>query len=168
MRREVSENGAYDIYTNTMHYPKAMQPTHCRWEQLPPPPEDSDFSAWKTGYGNDREKSNGTTAPGETDSTKNTIFPPVPPAVSSKFMVVDTVFQSPPTSTFGPPGPEGSSLDIGPKGLTDVPEDVWQELPDDCKEAFLEARDEERKWKASWGTESQDKMRGNYKIAYNY
>ena len=38
MRNQV-KNGVYDIYTNQMHYPKNMQPTHAKWEQLPDEPD---------------------------------------------------------------------------------------------------------------------------------
>ena len=38
-RRQALE-GVYDAHTNIMCYPKTMQPTHARWEEVPP--SDSD------------------------------------------------------------------------------------------------------------------------------
>jgi chromatin structure-remodeling complex protein RSC7 len=33
--RRQALDGTYDAHTNIMHYPKAMQPTHARWEEVP-------------------------------------------------------------------------------------------------------------------------------------
>lgn len=35
--RRAQLGGSYDIHTNSMQYPKIMQPTHARWERVPPP-----------------------------------------------------------------------------------------------------------------------------------
>lgn len=35
--RRTNLGGTYDIHTNSMQYPKIMQPTHARWERVPPP-----------------------------------------------------------------------------------------------------------------------------------
>ncbi|KAK2750956.1 hypothetical protein FQN57_000031 [Myotisia sp. PD_48] len=38
--RRKTLNGVYDIHTNTMLYPNIMQPTHVRWEAVPPSEKD--------------------------------------------------------------------------------------------------------------------------------
>ncbi|EEH44305.1 uncharacterized protein PADG_00594 [Paracoccidioides brasiliensis Pb18] len=136
-RRE-NLNGQYDIHTNTMLYPRIMQPTHFRWEVVPPP-ETSQANRSElfrsastaalglskdtpaTPAGNASKPPNGHSVKAEKDkpARKNasTIFPPVPAVFSRKFEIHDILYESPPDSTLSRPGPDGDSQDIGQNGL---------------------------------------------------
>ena len=48
---------------------------------------------------------------------------------------------------------------LGGKGLVDVDEEVIACLDERCREEFEKAREEERKWRMSWGTEAGDGAR---------
>ena len=160
-------NGVYDVHTNVMQYPKIMQPTHAKLEQVPPEAPMLKYPTATNGEANS-EQVNGTgPSANEQDLTTDTIFPELPASYTRNFMVTDTYYKGPATSTFGYPGPEGSVVDVGPPGLTQIPEHVLAELPEECRQAFFEAREEERKWKSSWGTEDDDKARAKVHISYN-
>ena len=103
----------------------------------------------------------------ESDAPEASIFTPVPEILSRNFLITDTYYESPPSSTFGYPGPAGSVQDVGPGGLSEIPEHVWSELPDDCREEFLKTREDEREWRARWGTETEDKARAEIRVTYN-
>ncbi len=150
-----------------MQYPKMMQHTHARWEQVLP-----DLVESKTqDISNDRTLSdhvngNVPVSHGPEQAT-DTLFTPLPDHFARNFMIVDTYARGPPTSTFGFPGLPGSVIDVGPPPLTDVPEDVIAVLPEESKTAFLAMRDEARRWQSSWSTEGRDKMRAEVHITYN-
>jgi chromatin structure-remodeling complex protein RSC7 len=133
----------YDVHTNTMHYPKTMQPTHAKWVQI-----------------NDEAETNGLTN-GHTheDEETPTLFPPVKPIYSRNYMIVDTAYETPEFSNLGVPGPDGDVHDMGFNGLASIPDDVKAELPPDCLAAFEEALAKEMAWKTKWGTEGSDGMR---------
>jgi chromatin structure-remodeling complex protein RSC7 len=163
-------DGVYDTHTNMMFYPTIMQPTHAKWEQIPPPSAPSSPETEKKQLTNG-DLPNGTAnhhdEPVDTDvSQQPTIFGPVPPVVSRNFTVVDTTFTSPPLSGTGYPGPDGSVLDpaSGPNGLSSIPDDIVDELPEECRKAFEEARRTEDAWKRRWGTEKESGMRGVLKV----
>lgn len=173
--RRQNLDGFYDPHTNIMQYPKIMQPTHARWEQFTAPTpyaskalrpsSDAATGALINGalnHDNDHEMDDG-----DYEQEPETIFPPVRPLYSRNFLIVDTHFVGPPISDLGVPGPDGDVVDLAPHGLTDVPDDVLSELPRDCLKAFVEARDEELKWKNSWGTEAGDGLRARFKVDYN-
>ena len=82
-------------------------------------------------------------------------------------MISDTYYESPPASVLGYPGPDEEFLDVGPGELTRVPENLLSELPEDCRQAFVEARAVEKEWKARWGTEKKDGARARLRITYN-
>lgn len=163
MNRRRNLHGVYDVHTNAMQYPKIMQPTHARWEQIPTASPES-----KKLRISDGESANETISPvpGQGQGS-DTIFPAVPAAYTRTFMITDTYYKGPSSSTLGYPGPDEAVLDIGPPGLTHVPEKVLAELPDSCRQSFYEARAEERQWKESWGTEDDDHARSQLRITYN-
>ncbi len=131
-----------------MHYPRILQPTHARWEQI-----DDNEAALTADHKHE-----------EDDDESRTIFLPVDPLVSRNFRVVDTIFESAPSSLYGLPGPDGDELDVGFNGLSSVPEDIKAELPPDCLKAFEEALAREKEWKSRWGTETQNGLRRPLKI----
>jgi chromatin structure-remodeling complex protein RSC7 len=144
--RKANHSGIYDPHTNLMHYPKIMQPTHFRWEQVNDEEEDTHTT---NGVSQLTNGVNGVHLNGTShqdlrpkSSSKNTIFPPVKPIVSRNFM------------------------DVGPNGISGISEEILAELPPECRKAFDEAKEKELEWKNRWGTEKQDGMRGELKIAF--
>jgi chromatin structure-remodeling complex protein RSC7 len=160
-QRKLTWSGVYDPHTNALHYPKNSQPTHIKWEQLPVDDEDGGASQEPTA----NESSEMTDANSLLETPKSK-FESVPPIVARNFLVTDTIFVSPAISGVGDPGPDGLSTDVGPHGLPDVASDLLDELPEDCREALLEAKKMEAEWKSQWSTESQDGMRGTLHIGY--
>ncbi len=157
--RRYNLDGVYDVHTNVMQYPKIVQPTHARWEQIPPPemqdPDTVKVVSSTISHIEDR------------DEAANTIFPPIPPVYTRNFMISDTFYTTPASSTFGYPGPDDDVLDVGPKGLYSVSEDVLATLPEDCRKSFIETRAKETEWKESWGNEKDDSKRARLRITYN-
>lgn len=154
MRRQSLE-GAYDPHTNVMQYPKIMQPTHGRWEQLPTGPA----SSIPLSYDQRRESVN--------LPAVDSMFPDVAPVFTHNFAISDTYYVSPLYSGLGIPGPDGPAMDVGPGGLTEVPQDIVAALPDENRQAFEEMKLEEIKWKLSWGGEDEDRARAKLRISYN-
>ena len=66
--RRSTLDGVYDTHTNMMFYPTIMQPTHARWEQVPPPPAPSDTKLLTNGLTNGYKHMNGTTEHNDHDS----------------------------------------------------------------------------------------------------
>ena len=168
--RQQNLGGTYDTHTNVMQYPKIMQSTHAYWEQL------STSSGAPTAVrgivnsdGENAAQQKALERGDESDDTLSaeTIFPDVAPVFARNFLVTDTYFLGAPLSSLGFPGPDGEIFDIGPGGLTQVPENVVAELPDGCRRAFDDARAEEAKWKATWGLEDDDGARAQLRISYN-
>lgn len=87
------------------------------------------------------------------------MFGPVKPIYSRNYMIVDTVYETAPSSNYGVPGPDGDAHDIGFNGLSSVSDDVKAELPPDCLKAFEEALEKEMRWKNRWGSESTSTSR---------
>ncbi|PBP24496.1 putative nuclear localization protein NPL6 [Diplocarpon rosae] len=137
-RRDVLK-GIYDPHTNIVHYPKHMQPTHARWEQI----DDHEVAA-KEGLSN-----------GFAEAGEGSMFTPVKPIYSKNFMIVDTVYESAPASDLGVPGPDGDFHDIGFNGLSRISDDIKAELPEECRLALEKALEKEMQWKNKWGSESQ-------------
>jgi chromatin structure-remodeling complex protein RSC7 len=149
-----------------MHYPKIMQPTHVKWEEL----SKSDYSILHVSNGVSELTNgvhqvnlNGTHIEANQPSTT---FSSVSPVVSRNFLVVDTKFESPPIPGLGIPGPDGDVLDVGPNGLPNVTDEILAEMPQDCRKALLEAKAEEQQWKQKWGTEVEHGARGQLKIGF--
>jgi len=181
--RRSTLDGVYDTHTNMMFYPTIMQPTHARWEQAPPPPAPSDTKLLMNGLMNGHKHMNGTTEHNDHDSAmdiediprsqesplQSTIFSDVPPTISRNFAVIDTHYTEPPVSGTGYPGPDGHTTDptSGPNGLSSISSDLLDELPEDCRRAFEEAKRTELQWKKQWGTEAHSAMRAGLRIGFN-
>ena len=158
-----------------MHYPKIMQPTHARWERVPAPAATLDEQPYTNGLTNGHALTNGSTDHNDHENamdvediprsqeatTHPTIFNSVPPVVARNFAIVDTHYTAPPISNAGYPGPDGHIHDpsSGPNGLCSIPNDLLDELSEDCRRAFEEARRVESRWKKQWGTEAQSTLR---------
>lgn len=144
-----------------------MQPTHARWEYVPA----EDERLMTTGKIQNRSEGDWTDgiarATQDSDQSTETIFKPIPAAYTHNFLITDSYYEKPFSSSFGYPGPDGAILDIGPPDLSHVPEHVLLDLPEDCRQAFLEAQDEERRWQSKWGTEEKDQARACLPISYN-
>ena len=161
--RKSTHDGVYDPHTNMMFYPTIMQPTHAKWEQIPPQPSTDSPQQQK-------HLTNGSTQTTNNEpSSESTIFPAVPQVVSRNYAVIDTTYTAPPISNAGFPGPDGTITDptSDSQGLGTIPSDILDELPEDCRQAFEAARAAEVGWKQQWGTEAQSGMRGGLKIGFS-
>lgn len=142
--RRANLHGVYDVHTNIMQYPKIMQPTHARWERVPPAPEatviaaglSTDMNALNIasngsslGEANaqpvseptqSHEPATGEPVSAETTTTPSTMFPPVPANIYDRHVVQDIIYESPQYSNMGIPGPDGDVHDIGPNGMVSV------------------------------------------------
>ncbi|KAF4633940.1 hypothetical protein G7Y89_g4179 [Cudoniella acicularis] len=145
--RRTNLNGIYDPHTNIMQYPKIMQPTHARWEQI----DDHEVEA-------NADLVNGDNQDHKQDESSS-MFPPVKPIYSRNFMIVDTVYETPSASNLGVPGPDGDLYDLGFNGLSAVSDEIKAELPPECRGAFEEALAKENEWKSRWGSEGQSTHR---------
>ncbi|KAJ5215081.1 Chromatin structure-remodeling complex subunit rsc7 [Penicillium chermesinum] len=181
--RKATMNGTYDVHTNAIHYPRIMQPTHVRYERVSPPDSRStaelmdDMSSLSIGSKgphftqvdptsqsqNAARPNNEPSTPNETtEEQAGNIFPPVPISVSSKYTSSTNL---PPYSNMGLPGPDGDLRSLGPNGLVSIANprhvefmnpEIIAMLPEDCKEALLDAAANEVEWKSRWSTESED------------
>jgi chromatin structure-remodeling complex protein RSC7 len=147
VQRRRNLNGIYDPHTNIMQYPRTMQATHAKWIQVDDNYVDSDTTLLKDHAENAEE-----------EETKS-IFLPVKPIYSRNYMIVDTVYESAPSSSYGVPGPDGDVHDLGFNGLSTISDDIKSELPPECLAAFEAALEKEMQWKTKWGTESSDSSR---------
>ena len=165
-----------------MHYPKIMQPTHVRWERVTTPATNLDDEPSTNGLTNGHALTNGATnhddhenamdveeVPRSQEITHPTIFNSISPAVARNFAVVDTHYTAPPISNAGYPGPDGHILDptSGPNGLASISSDLLDELSEDCRRAFEEARRVENGWKRQWGSEAQSTLRQGLTIGFS-
>ncbi|KAI5255742.1 hypothetical protein E4T42_01803 [Aureobasidium subglaciale] len=141
--RRANLDGVYDINTNLMFYPKIMQPTHVKWEHVKST--------------EDAPNSNGEPA----------VFQPLPDRISRNYLVTDTYFESAPRANLGVPGPDGDADDLSTNGLSTIPQDVLDELPEECRAAFNEAKNAEIAWKSKWHNEHTDGARGKLRIGFN-
>lgn len=124
-----------------------MQPTHAKWIQIDDNEEFKDTKLLKD-----------SSAPKEEEESKS-IFTPVNPIYSRNYMIVDTVYESAPTSSYGIPGPDGDVHDLGFNGLSTISDEIKAELPPECLAAFEVALEKEMQWKTQWGTEISDSSR---------
>jgi len=152
-QRRAAWDGIYDPHTNAMHYPKSTQPTHVKWEQIRDEEEETVDEKVPNGTSDEQHKA-------------KKLFSKVPDVVNRNFMVTDTVFVSPSISGLGIPGMDGDTYDIGPNGLPEVTEEILEELPDECRDALLAAKQKEYEWKTTWSNETENGLRGNIKVAY--
>ncbi|GAB7351439.1 hypothetical protein MBLNU459_g2105t1 [Dothideomycetes sp. NU459] len=168
--RRANLDGVYDAHTNLMFYPKIMQPTHAKWEQILPDATAPSLPALNGDHANGH-LTNGDSQHTSTvnDDSRPPVdsFKPVPDVVSRNFLVTDVYFETPPISNLGVPGPDGSVDDLGPNGLSDIPDHILDELPEDCRIALEQAKAAEAEWKGKWGTEATDGSRGSLRIGFN-
>lgn len=150
VRRENSE-GLYDIHTNTVQWPRTMQPTHARWESVERERDNGRYDEKKqlaNGSNGDQD---------DIDQELSSIFKDLNPVYPRNFMINDLSLEGAPESTFGPPG-----LDNDPRSLASLPRDILNELPADCRQPFEEAKARELSWTSKWTTESADGKRGRF------
>jgi len=150
-----------------MFYPKIMQPTHAKWEQVVDHPSDNQPADTPHIGNNSLVNGDSSNLSPHTSHPRSDTFKPVPDVVSRNLLVADTYFECPPIANPGLPGPDGNITDLGPNGLSTVPQDVMDELPEDCRVAFEQARDAELAWKSKWSTEQSDGSRGTLRIGFN-
>ncbi|CAK7244994.1 MAG: chromatin structure-remodeling complex subunit RSC7 [Sporothrix thermara] len=139
--RQTTLAGVYDIHTNIMQYPASMQPQRARAVLV----EDE-----------------------ATDPDQSAVFPPLPPQVARNFYVTDLHLATPPAGIapaaydrFRVSGDDGKTSDAAARqdflspfqGLSAVPDDIRDLLPDECRAAFDAARDKEQQWFSQWGAE---------------
>ena len=144
--RQKNLEGVYDTHTNSLQYPKIMQPTHARWEESTCP----------------------TYSPSaEPDQARESRFPRVPAILKRNFLISDIYYVNPPVSDVGNPGPDGDILDVGTPGVATTSVSVAAEMPADCLLALKRARSDAMKWKNSWAGEERDGARAQLRITYN-
>jgi chromatin structure-remodeling complex protein RSC7 len=155
--RRQNLNGVYDINTNMMHYPRIMQPTHARIEQI------SDIAT-------------AAADPDQQHQQQSATFPPLKPAIARNFLVMDTHLETPPagvapaaydlpfrsgsgSAAYGEASAEADFL--APfRGLRTVSQEIIDLLPEECRQPFLEARNKEIGWFERWGDEKEVMARG--------
>lgn len=173
-----------------MQYPKIMQPSHARWERVPPP-DDGKKSNKLVEDMSTLHLTNGTTPKADDDNdmvdddaekkvpqataAPSSILPPVPTVSTRRLAITDVYYESPESSTLGRPGLDGDVHDVGTNGVISManplhPEfvsaEVLAELPPECKEALVEAAAREWAWKSKWRTESTDAARAQFLKSY--
>ncbi|KAL8758773.1 MAG: hypothetical protein Q9199_001248 [Rusavskia elegans] len=144
--RRKNLEGVYDPHTNTLQYPKIMQPTHAQWEESTRSIDSSSA---------------------EHDQRIDSRFSEVPAILKRNFLVSDTYYVNPPVSDVGNPGPDGDVLDLGPRGLVTTSGSVAAAMPVDCLRALHSARGEAMEWKKAWAGEDRDGARAPVRITYN-
>ena len=127
--RDENREGLYDIHTNTMQWPKNLQPTHARWERVTYQeyPQEEDVDVLSSNF-----------------SKLNAVY-------GRNFRIHDLCAESAPSSHMPNPG-------LGSEGqsLASVPLEILDELPADCRKAFDNAADVELNWRSKWLNESTD------------
>jgi chromatin structure-remodeling complex protein RSC7 len=153
--RKDNQNGVYDIHTNQLHYPAITQPTHARWETLPPP----SLSI----------RSSNSSSINSLDDEKESLFTPPTEKQLKNNLIVDTIYTSPQFS--GPLERTGARIDeyrnelsFGTAALSDVTDDIIALLPPDCQQAFHEAVTKEQDWASEFGNEVTDAGRAKLRI----
>lgn len=144
--RRANLNGVYDIHTNQMHYPRIIQPTHARIQQV----VDSE----------------------DTSSSSSSGLPPVKPSISRNFLITDVEVELPPAGISSAayevpfrtsPADRAASARadfLSPfKGLSAVPDDIRDLLPEECRKAFDSAVKNEEEWFGKWGDEKDTMCR---------
>lgn len=127
-----------------------MQPTHARWEAVGP--GDATIPTGPSYL------TNGISDEPEKVLLKNeSIFPKLDPVYPRNFMIHDVHFESAPDSGMVVPG---TSVDT--KTLASIADDILEELPPECRQAFDEARTRETEWRSQWSTEATDGRRAHF------
>jgi chromatin structure-remodeling complex protein RSC7 len=136
--RQNNSNGLYDIHTNSTQWPSALQPTHARWS-----------------IENDG-KDHGIDLSAEL-AEKMTIFPRLDAVYARNFRIHDLYLETAPDSTMGVHGIADDET-----SLSNIPTEIVDELPAECREAFQEAKYRETEWKTRWRTEAIDGRRAHF------
>ncbi|KAL2866743.1 chromatin remodelling complex Rsc7/Swp82 subunit-domain-containing protein [Aspergillus lucknowensis] len=176
--RQQNLGGVYDLHTNLIQYPKIMQPSHARWERLPPPDprtaskltkEMSTLTLANGATGDDNANIQAETeGDSKLEEDTPTIFSTIPAAFSRRFAILDIHCEGPPYSNMGVPGPDGDVYDLGTNGLISIanpkhPEfvspEILEDLPPECREALIESASQEWEWKSRWCSEVDDGAR---------
>ncbi|MCJ1473833.1 hypothetical protein MMC13_002485 [Lambiella insularis] len=174
--RRANLAGVYDVHTNHVHLPKIMQPTHAKWEavdEISPATDTENPIPNGISDLNLTDNNTPTNDPRNLDTASSpppppkVHFTPVPPLIQRNFLTADEYYVRPPISNLGVPGPVSSEFDCGPKGLTDVSDEIIALLPEECRGPFFEARELEIQWKARFKTEQEDGHRADLKITYS-
>ena len=121
-----------------MQWPSILQPTHGRW------------SVENDGGDNGNDL-------GAESAKKMTIFSRLDAVYARNFRIHDVHLETAPDSTMGVPG----IADNG-EGLDNIPDDVVDELPPECRGPFEDARSGEAAWKSRWRTEAVDGKRAHF------
>jgi chromatin structure-remodeling complex protein RSC7 len=158
MRRKTL-NGVYDPHTNMMHYPSIMQPTHARWERVPDIEAKSIEEMNGSLHSFSKDHNHEDEISPDADARPASIFAPVKPAYSRNFLIVDTLYENPPYSHLGTPGPDGCGIDTSFNGLSAISDELKDLLPFECRKEFNKALSKELEWKEKWTTEAKDSMR---------
>lgn len=124
-------NGIYDIHTNVMQCAANTQPTRARWEIVD---DESEFQA--------------------TDD--NARLPHLNPVYGRNFRIHDICLESAPESWFSSAGGEAENT-----GLTSIPLEALDELPEAALSALVNARDRETSWRNNWHSERVDGLRAH-------
>lgn len=140
-------NGVYNVHTNTMMYPATMQPTAARIEQVP------------------------ATNPSQSEATPT--FPQLDSKIPRNFLVTDIRMELPPagiaqasydipfrTSPADRQASAQADFLASFQGLSAVPDDIRDLLPEDCRKEFDAAVNREESWFSRWGDEKTTKARG--------
>lgn len=139
-----------------MHYPKSMQPTHARWEQI----DDYAVKAEAEATVNPSTESRKTDSHVDADEAPvPSIFTPVHPVYSRNYRIVDIGYETAPSHLHGLPGTYSNASDLGFNGLASVPDDIKAELPPECLAAFEESLAREQAWKGRFSSEGADGCR---------
>jgi len=112
-----------------MQYPSHLQPTHARWQLVDDQENTEHFD-------------------------KAERLPLLDPVYGRNFRIHDLCLESVPESWFSSAGPAGEDT-----GLSSIPAGILEELPEDCLQAFEDARTRETEWRGKWHTEKQDGLR---------
>lgn len=136
--RDENRNGVYDIHTNVIQWPAILQPTHARWEVVVDE--------------NDNENNDVSTQRG--DSTSK--FSRLPSVYARNFRIHDLCLEGAPQSDLPDPGYSFQQLT-----LSDLPPNVLDELPQDCRSALDDAVMREKEWRSRWLNEATDGHRAH-------
>ncbi|KAG9241130.1 chromatin remodelling complex Rsc7/Swp82 subunit-domain-containing protein [Calycina marina] len=152
-RRRTNNKGVYDVHTNTMQYPRDMQPSHAKFIQI------NDYEVE-----DEIKKLRAEGIDATHDKIAGIMFPPVDPALSRNYLIIDTVMERPPSFHYDTPGPEGVGIDLSFNGLSSIPPDQMPDMTPECRASFDKAVKNELAWKAKFGTESTDGHRRDPRI----
>ena len=135
-----------------------MQPTHARWDVAP----DDDNGE----NNNDEDPTNNGTA----RHSQPTSFPKLPAFYPRNFTIHDIHLQSAPESSVVFDEELDNELATSTnysyqaaKSLQSIPDDILDELPEECRSALEEAKKRQEEYREYWGAESVEGLRAKFK-----